>query len=328
MLWQYVNSGKSKTNADIYEEVLRIPSFPDIGIITQISSEEYERKQCHSNMIFIPQEMSTPKLPLEYDSVKYYLEINDTRAIRKLLESVDADHALVFFWDNNEKKYYTAGVDLIDKYVKCHSPLPVYVVRIMSAMVWVISVCNVLLLGYKKGEYVSGNQILKDKNEKIEKIIRDINDWATKAALYLSGANVWENICNDILEARHGTSFVLFGNTAEAENEARRLSKFQRAILTKDPQDYSNDKVCKEFLKQNSAIDGGLVFDISGKCFAYGCIFDGTLPSVPGAQFKGNSGRGARYNSMSLYIYMNNYASKVCMGVVFSDDYSVDTIIY
>ncbi len=343
MLWQYVSQRVSSmlttiTNAQVdkklEEEVSLFPCFPNIRVITQVSSEEYERKQCQSNMVFVPEEMETPPLPLEYNGVRYYFDIDNTRAIRKLLESVDEDHALVFFWDREKRKYYTAGVDSIGKYEDDDSNihLPVYVVRIRSAMVWVISVCNVLLFGYKKGAYVSGNQILKDKGEKIEKIIKDINHLANTTGSCSYSEDVWNNICDDILEAKHGTSFVIFADTNDAIEEANRLSKFKRGILTKDPQQYSDDNIRKEFLKQNSAIDGGLVFDLLGQCYAYGCIFDGTLPSDEDTQFEGTSSRGARYNSMLLYIYLKNHISNdvrknTCLGVVFSDDYSADTIL-
>lgn len=316
-------------------EIGLFPVVPNIRVITQISSEKYERRRCKSNMVFIPNHKWTKPLSLEYNGIEYPLTFGYTRAIRKLLESVDDKHALVFFWDENEQKYYTKGIEALDSFRNGDLTSQVYIVEIQNSMKWVMSVCNIPLVGYENGSYVSSDKILTDTNEKIESITKEIDELAKMHPECKYDKDVWKKICQEILEAEHGTSFVLFCNPTDAKKEAERISSYRRGIMPKQPQDFSEAVIREEYLKQNIAIDGGLIFDISGLCYAYGCIFDGMLPIITGSEkyrFKGKESKGSRHNSMLLYIFLKNHSedyneySMNCIGVVFSDDYDVTPV--
>ena len=341
MLYNYVNDNyfpeerTSWYDTCIEKEICLFPNAPNIRVITQISSEKYERKQCQSNMVFLPNSEEAKPLTLEYYGITYPFDLYNTRAIRKLLESVDSEHALVFVWDEVKEMYYTRGVDSLSAFESGDMSSESYIVKITNSMTWLISVCGIPLLGYKNGNYVTSNDIQQDSEEKINSIINKIAKLAQKNSIHQYDENVWHDICSDIINAGHGTSFVLYVDSNEAKKEAERLSKYKRGIMPKKPQNFFESLIRNEYLKQNIAIDGGLVFDISGRCYAYGCIFDGTLPEIFDAQpsqFEGMSSRGSRFNSMLLYIYLKNHSSdckdfyEKCLGVVFSDDYSVDSI--
>lgn len=108
---------------------------------------------------------------------------------------------------------------------------------------------------------------------------------------------------------KHGTTIIVSEN---AEEESRRLAEFNRAIMI-DPVQIDDAEV----LLSLTAIDGALMADITGKCFAIGVILDGEALS------KGNTARGARYNSAITYV---DYWKKDngAVAIVVSADDSVD----
>ena len=73
-----------------------------------------------------------------------------------------------------------------------------------------------------------------------------------------------------------------------------------------------------EVLLSLTAIDGALIADTTGRCFAIGAILDGEALS------KGNTARGARYNSAITFVdYWRQKGNKVVAIIVSADD-SVD----
>ena len=77
-----------------------------------------------------------------------------------------------------------------------------------------------------------------------------------------------------------------------------------------------------------TAIDGALLFDISGNCRAVGAILDGVSVKI------GNPGRGSRYNSVVNYIgWLKNredselVEQKICFALIISEDGMVDFAI-
>ena len=74
-----------------------------------------------------------------------------------------------------------------------------------------------------------------------------------------------------------------------------------------------------ETLKHLTPIDGAIMLDPEGTCYAIGTILDGD------ATPNGDSGRGARYNSAVRYV--ESIASKAhCLAVVVSEDGDVDFV--
>ena len=104
----------------------------------------------------------------------------------------------------------------------------------------------------------------------------------------------------------HGNSVIV---AADAEREAGRLSR-QCTRIVPTP-------VTSELLTRASRIDGGLLIDPTGRCFAIGVILDGETTN------ECQPSRGARFNSAVRYIH----ASKVTrMAIVYSDDRTLDII--
>ena len=104
---------------------------------------------------------------------------------------------------------------------------------------------------------------------------------------------------------RHGALLVI---ASDAEQEARRLSNQATAI---EPMALTPDIV-----KNVTAIDGAVLLNPQGVCFAIGAILDGL------ATPEGDPARGARYNSSLRYL-----ANKAeCLAIIVSEDGTAEWI--
>jgi len=108
------------------------------------------------------------------------------------------------------------------------------------------------------------------------------------------------------MEQRHGTMIVISGN---AKNEAKRLAKQSMEI--------NPIKLTPEFVKRLSSIDGAILIDDEGICYAIGVILDGM------ATEQGDPARGARYNSAIRYVSTTEHFT-ICL--VISEDGYVNII--
>ena len=108
------------------------------------------------------------------------------------------------------------------------------------------------------------------------------------------------------LHERHGTTLVV---AADAEDEAARL---QRQGARIDP-----IRLTPELFGQVSSIDGAILLDPQGVCYAVGVILDG--PARPEC----TPARGSRYNSAIRYVHSTNAPR---LAVVVSDDRTLDVI--
>jgi hypothetical protein len=104
----------------------------------------------------------------------------------------------------------------------------------------------------------------------------------------------------------HGSSVIV---AADAEREAARLSRQCTRIVP--------TLVTPELLTRASRIDGGLLIDPTGWCFAIGVILDGETTK------ECQPSRGARFNSAVRYVYASQVGR---MAIVYSDDRTLDII--
>jgi hypothetical protein len=127
---------------------------------------------------------------------------------------------------------------------------------------------------------------------------------------------LWE-IVDAAVRQKHGTMIVI---SSAAADEANRLEE-QSTVLGKPVK--LVDDLLDETLLMLTSIDGALLVDPSGTCYAAGAILDGT--AIKG---KGTSSRGARYNSAIRYVYgAKNDASKgECLAVVVSKDGGINIV--
>lgn len=121
-----------------------------------------------------------------------------------------------------------------------------------------------------------------------------------------------ENIILSAKKQRHGTGLIVIPN---ARTEAKRLSDLKRAIAITPIDLCKNDTLTRVI----TAIDGALLVDQEGVCYAIGVIVDGE------AVIEGSTARGARYNSLRNYIEWQYEKEKVLgLAVIISEDQTVD----
>lgn len=121
-------------------------------------------------------------------------------------------------------------------------------------------------------------------------------------------------IIKEASKQHHGTMLVFH---KEAKKEAERLGKCGRA-LELEPFYIQNEI---RNLVQLASIDGALMIDFNGMCYALGAILDGN------ASENSKRGRGARYNSGLAYVDTQYQLDNSCLVVVISEDGSIDVLV-
>lgn len=129
-----------------------------------------------------------------------------------------------------------------------------------------------------------------------------------------------ERIFNIICESKkqtHGTTIV-FGETEQIKKETMRLAYYNRCIQISPINLVKNMGI----LLNLTSIDGAVLVDFNGQCYAIGVIFDGDMAT------KGNMERGARYNSTVNYIERQKQKGYDFLAVVVSEDKTIDIYPY
>jgi hypothetical protein len=109
------------------------------------------------------------------------------------------------------------------------------------------------------------------------------------------------------MKAEHGTMLIVSANAAA---EAARLTKSTKGIKPFTPTEPT--------IVAASAIDGGILVDLEGKCHGIGIILDGEAGDGE------NPARGARYNSAIRYLRKHPES----LIAVVSEDKTVDVVTY
>lgn len=129
-------------------------------------------------------------------------------------------------------------------------------------------------------------------------------------------------IISEVTKCDHG-ALLIFASANIAKRESIRLAQNRRrGMSTSLPIDFSKESELDLKFPQLTSIDGALILDFDGNCYAYGVILDGI------AKGKGEQGRGARYNSAITYInnrFLGKLRKKI-FAVVCSEDGMVDVI--
>jgi DNA integrity scanning protein DisA with diadenylate cyclase activity len=132
---------------------------------------------------------------------------------------------------------------------------------------------------------------------------------ALKRTFALTDPTKVERLWDVVLEASHQKHGTLLVITTEALAEADRL-KLQCTLIEPVP-------LTPLITRLVTSIDGAVLLDPEGYCYSIGVILDGR------ASGRGDSTRGARYNSALRYVESSDYP---CLAVVVSEDGLVDII--
>ncbi|GAB1810775.1 tetratricopeptide repeat protein [Priestia megaterium] len=127
------------------------------------------------------------------------------------------------------------------------------------------------------------------------------------------------NIVEYATKQKHGTMLVIAKPKlaiAEIERlEAQSIKVMKTDLLKQGKKEGSNN-----IIERITSIDGALYLDIEGYCYAMGVILDGIAEKG-----KGDTSRGARYNSAIKYYNMDGIKEN-CVIVIISEDGMVDII--
>ena len=219
-------------------------------------------------------------------------ELTDYRAVRKLLEMTTPDVHLLADGEN----VYALGKQ-VGHYDAVREDL--FVISFVTHYAWELQHASHVLMRSHYG--LPGLPRTRLSRTAFRKSL--------KRTFALTDAPKVERLWDVVLEAsrqKHGTLLVI---TTEALAEADRL-KLQCTLIEPVP-------LTPLITRLVTSIDGAVLLDPEGYCYSIGVILDGR------ASGRGDSTRGARYNSALRYIESSDYP---CIAIVVSEDGMVDVI--
>jgi hypothetical protein len=220
------------------------------------------------------------------------VDLTDYRAVRKLLEMTTPNIHLLADAD----KVYALGRE-VGQYDASREDL--FAFHFVTYYTWELSHANDILLRCRYGLPGLARPRLNRLAFKRE----------YKRTFGIPKAEQLERLWQVVLEASHQPKGTLLVITTEALAEADRL-KLQCTLI--------EPVVLTPIITQLvTAIDGAVMLDPQGYCYSIGVILDGK------ASGRGNSTRGARYNSAIRYVESSAFPTLV---VVVSEDGMVDVM--
>ena len=112
------------------------------------------------------------------------------------------------------------------------------------------------------------------------------------------------SLAREAEKEEHGTILVV---SAGAKCEAERLATQGTCISPK--------RLTPELLRNLTPIDGAILLNPEGECYAFGVVLDGKATEI------GDPARGARYNSAIRYVKSSKLP---CLTIVVSEDGGID----
>lgn len=290
--------------------------LPNLDLFVQISAQLYEKRPLKTRIYFFDNHEDMEKCSVKlkrhdiHDETTNFdlkLEEHNLRTIRKMLEMAGENHGLFV----DKKFLHIRGV------VKDSNIRQSLYIEFDGYLKWRICIKDNLLLEYKDGNYEIP-MLHKNRSKDI---------WKDELKRYVERypvIKISEEVIKQLIKYQtHGTAAV-FMNDELLEYEMERLERYKRVYII-DKMDLDN---VRGELAGITAIDGALLFDISGNCRAVGAILDGVSVKI------GNPGRGSRYNSVVNYIgWLKNredselVEQKICFALIISEDGMVDFAI-
>ncbi len=256
-----------------------------------ISSLKYEGADGLGKMIIAKKDHPNIRLTLQ---LKEPIKVRDYRKVRKFLELsndnavIISDSALIYGLGEQTGKYNPKNESLFE-------------INFISHFKWEVLHDNNPMMVV---EYRQPN-LPKDRIDRVKfysdlkRIFKDID----KNQL----DNLWD-ITTEATKQKHGTMLVISDN---AKAEAERLGKQSFSLKPL--------KLTIGIVQQITSIDGSVLIDKDGICHAIGVILDGL------ATDKGDSSRGARYNSAIRY-YEHFGTKHPTVLVIISEDGMINLI--
>ncbi|PFI96857.1 hypothetical protein COI88_27905 [Bacillus cereus] len=290
-----VKAGKITLNDKIYKSFMndigKNEGFNLFELMHNISLLKYESSENHGNILFCSCDieledkliLSKPISLIEYSSVT---------AIRKLLEISSGNVSLLC----DGEFIYGIGKRTMEK----NLPKKTFRIEFKGQGEW-----DVVTSKDKKVMSVANKVPSMPKTPVKEP------EFAKKFELTFNSSeyeNTWKFI-NSAKNQPHGTMVVI---TKSAKGEAERLCN-QSFLINK------KSEIQDSIIKGITAIDGAILLDETGVCYAIGVILDGIAN-----EYIGTISRGARYNSALRYLNYCKGKDIPCLIVIVSEDKNID----
>lgn len=251
-------------------DMLKQRGLPEVSIITQLANIEYEGNFSNGIIRFLDNFDHNIVSLNSFSNVKF--NTSNLREIRKLLEISKGKVCL----DVLKIRKEIIGYGIVDESDSTSSTY--YYIRFHGKNSWELYKGQTVLLRFEKGQFKVPLDIRKE--DILQKLKDKFHD------------NFNKDIANIIIAAinqKHGTMVVVSSNAKNETSSILEKGKgkgLHKVDLTKlDP----------EMITQLCAIDGALMIDPYGNCEGIGLI----LPNS--GSKKGDSSRGARFNSAKAY---------------------------
>lgn len=257
-----------------------------LGSCTSIARTYYEGTEGSGTIVLAKQDHPSLKKAIVFQNPP---RLSSTRAARKLLEL--AKHELTLHTDSET----LFGLVDIGKYDPAAEDL--FTIRFLGHHHWEVCHNSQILMRVQYGQPSLPKPPYDEK--KLRKDLPRIFAGMTDRQV--------ERIVGLIRQAErepHGTMLII---NSVAKEEATRLATEGTRITSKT--------LSPELLSNLTPIDGAVLLNPKGTCYAIGVILDGMATEF------GNAARGARYNSAIRYVCSNNSPT---LAVIVSEDGGVD----
>ena len=218
--------------------------------------------------------------------------LRDHRSIRKLLELTEGNTGLV----SDASHVFGLGFPVEEEHLQYE---PLATIHFTNHYGWELRHADHTLM-----RVVSNTPRLpqgKVQADNFARVLRQVfSDIDQTGVDYL-----WE-LALEASAQSHGTMLCI---SAGARPEAERLRRQCFRVVPR--------AMTPPVLRQASSIDGAVLIEPTGMCYAIGVILDGQ------ATEKGDSSRGARFNSAVRYVSSSPYP---CLAIVVSEDGGIDLL--
>lgn len=277
--------------------------LPSYKLIEAISGAFYENAECHGTMALFNNIEKIKYIPFDKP---INIDFENIRYIRKLLEmsSESSNNSFVLCVDTSIQ-LCPRVVGLIKKN-HCNNE---YMFEFRGFLKWTLKKGCAEVVSFDSGQYSYNKNRLDNYNEHLKKLLKCTDAQIDKIHFVVD--TIWKQ--------RHGTMLVLFSDSNQANDEAKRLVKMGRGIGLKIEHKKNNWRD-EQLILSLTSIDGALFMDVNSTIYGFGIIVDGE------AVVKGTAERGARYNSAKNYIENSAKKGIVNVALVVSEDRTVDLL--
>ena len=249
--------------------------------VNEVSSLTYERSGARGHLVVTGRDNLANKLRV---TIQNPVRLGEARIVRKMLELTDEKTALL----TDGQAIYGLG--------ECISAPDVARITIEGHAKWSLSINDTALMKVAYEHATLPKQIL-DKG-----LFRDV---ARRKVDAVEVERIWD-IFQCALDNGHGTTIVV------SEDPVSEIERLGQEALAIKPEYLDHKDVARL-----GRIDGAIILDPDGRCYAFGAILDGLATS------SGDRARGARFNSAVRYQRKSPIGTMV---IVISDDGTVDLI--